>query len=156
METAFPLQFRRSLSNESWSGTSLAAKVRRLRSPGNVREAPMRYLIQNRINAYPLKFRQPGVLSAVNSLKNNTMADEANKKNSSSVESTVKAAEEVVKQKESEILTSRNIPSPPEKPLPGDCCGSGCVRCVWDVYYEELEEYNKLYKSSADSARASS
>ncbi|XP_039069824.1 uncharacterized protein LOC120216477 [Hibiscus syriacus] len=39
------------------------------------------------------------------------------------------------------------IPPPPEKPEPGDCCGSGCVRCVWDVYYEELEAYNKLYKS---------
>ncbi|KAH6796744.1 oxidoreductase-like protein [Perilla frutescens var. hirtella] len=38
-------------------------------------------------------------------------------------------------------------PPPPEKPLPGDCCGSGCVRCVWDVYYEELEEYNKLCDS---------
>ncbi|KAJ0746520.1 putative oxidoreductase-like protein [Helianthus annuus] len=26
-----------------------------------------------------------------------------------------------------------------EKPLPGDCCGSGCcVRCFWDVYYDEL------------------
>lgn len=36
------------------------------------------------------------------------------------------------------------LPSPPEKPLPGDCCGSGCVRCVWDIYYEELEDYNKL------------
>ncbi|KAF8011079.1 hypothetical protein BT93_J1635 [Corymbia citriodora subsp. variegata] len=32
---------------------------------------------------------------------------------------------------------------PPETPLPGDCCGSGCVRCVWDVYYEELEAYKK-------------
>lgn len=31
---------------------------------------------------------------------------------------------------------------PPEMPSPGDCCGSGCVRCVWDVYYEELEAYN--------------
>lgn len=40
------------------------------------------------------------------------------------------------------------LPPPPEKPEPGDCCGSGCVRCVWDVYYEELEEYNKLSKSS--------
>ncbi|XP_027346668.1 uncharacterized protein LOC113858298 [Abrus precatorius] len=39
----------------------------------------------------------------------------------------------------------KEIPPPPEKPDPGDCCGSGCVRCVWDVYYEELEEYNKLY-----------
>ncbi|KAL9661189.1 hypothetical protein QQ045_026011 [Rhodiola kirilowii] len=36
-------------------------------------------------------------------------------------------------------------PPPPEKPLPDDCCGSGCVRCVWDMYYDELEEYNKLY-----------
>ena len=34
--------------------------------------------------------------------------------------------------------------SPPEKPLSGDCCGSGCVRCVWDVYYEELEAYNNF------------
>nr|XP_004509322.1 uncharacterized protein LOC101508710 [Cicer arietinum] len=40
----------------------------------------------------------------------------------------------------------KEVPPPPEKPDPGDCCGSGCVRCVWDVYYDELEEYNKLYK----------
>lgn len=33
-------------------------------------------------------------------------------------------------------------PPPPEVPSPGDCCGSGCVRCVWDVYCEELEAYN--------------
>lgn len=44
-------------------------------------------------------------------------------------------------------------PPPPEKPLPGDCCGSGCVRCVWDVYYDELEEYHRLYK--ADDSKAS-
>lgn len=37
---------------------------------------------------------------------------------------------------------------PPEKPLPGDCCGSGCVRCVWDIYYEELDEYNKSLSNS--------
>lgn len=35
---------------------------------------------------------------------------------------------------------------PPEKPMPGDCCGSGCVRCVWDAYYDELEEYNNRRK----------
>ncbi|KAK1359868.1 Oxidoreductase-like domain-containing protein [Heracleum sosnowskyi] len=46
-----------------------------------------------------------------------------------------------VKEKEVEI------PPPPEKPLPGDCCGSGCVRCVWDIYYEELDEYNNLVKN---------
>ncbi|CAN1161449.1 UPF0651 protein P31B10.02, mitochondrial [Linum perenne] len=37
-----------------------------------------------------------------------------------------------------------SIPPPPEKPEAGDCCGSGCVRCVWDVYCEELEDYNKM------------
>ncbi|KAL4367788.1 hypothetical protein GQ457_05G012630 [Hibiscus cannabinus] len=43
-------------------------------------------------------------------------------------------------------LAKETPPPPPEKPEPGDCCGSGCVRCVWDVYYEELEAYNKVYK----------
>ncbi|KAG1360592.1 hypothetical protein COCNU_09G000550 [Cocos nucifera] len=38
---------------------------------------------------------------------------------------------------------------PPEKPLPGDCCGSGCVRCVWDIYYEELDAYNKALSSQS-------
>lgn len=56
--------------------------------------------------------------------------------------------------------TEKPSPPPPplpEKPLPGDCCGSGCVRCVWDVYYEELEEYNKLYKTdSAPNSKPSS
>lgn len=46
--------------------------------------------------------------------------------------------------------SEKSPPPPPEKPLPGDCCGSGCVRCVWDVYYDDLEEYNKLYKSDSD------
>ncbi|OWM66415.1 hypothetical protein CDL15_Pgr013632 [Punica granatum] len=36
------------------------------------------------------------------------------------------------------------LPPPPERPLPGDCCGSGCVRCVWDVYHEELQAYETL------------
>lgn len=46
---------------------------------------------------------------------------------------------------------AEKLPPPlPEKPLPGDCCGSGCVRCVWDVYYEELEAYNEYYKNQSD------
>ncbi|KAF3962004.1 hypothetical protein CMV_013441 [Castanea mollissima] len=53
------------------------------------------------------------------------------------------------KQLEEEEEESKKLPPPPEKPLPGDCCGSGCVRCVWDVYYEELEEYDKLYKTDS-------
>src|SRR6185312_16736355 len=32
-------------------------------------------------------------------------------------------------------------PRPPEKPLPGDCCKSGCEACVFTVYEEEMEDY---------------
>jgi hypothetical protein len=34
---------------------------------------------------------------------------------------------------ETEIL---KLPPRPEEPLPGECCGRGCERCVY-VYYEE-------------------
>jgi hypothetical protein len=34
-------------------------------------------------------------------------------------------------------------PVPPEKPLPGDCCGDGCAMCVNDVYEQQLEDYEK-------------
>lgn len=27
-----------------------------------------------------------------------------------------------------------NVPSPPEKPDPDSCCGSGCVPCIFDYY----------------------
>ncbi|XVF62135.1 hypothetical protein PTKIN_Ptkin08bG0192700 [Pterospermum kingtungense] len=73
-----------------------------------------------------------------------------------SEESTVKvtgAVDHEKKGKEEENLGKESPPPPPppEKPEPGDCCGSGCVRCVWDVYYEELEAYNKLYNSNSKS-----
>lgn len=61
---------------------------------------------------------------------------------------------ETAKSKEEELKPVKEAappPPPPEKPEPGDCCGSGCVRCVWDVYYDELEDYNKLYKSDENS-----
>lgn len=32
-------------------------------------------------------------------------------------------------------------PVPPEKPLPGDCCGGGCAVCVNDAYEDEREDY---------------
>jgi hypothetical protein len=32
-------------------------------------------------------------------------------------------------------------PQPPAEPDPADCCGEGCVRCVYDVYEEALERY---------------
>lgn len=33
-----------------------------------------------------------------------------------------------------------------EKPLPpgdSECCESGCSRCVWDTYFEELDAWNE-------------
>ena len=32
-------------------------------------------------------------------------------------------------------------PLPPDKPDPGDCCGGGCVHCVFDLYEAALERY---------------
>ncbi|KAA0025698.1 UPF0651 protein [Cucumis melo var. makuwa] len=76
------------------------------------------------------------------------MASDATREMQSSVDSKKKGAEEEKVEKEEEKEKEKEkivkLPPPPEKPLPGDCCGSGCVRCVWDVYYEELEDYNKL------------
>jgi hypothetical protein len=34
-------------------------------------------------------------------------------------------------------------PQPPERPLPSDCCDSGCVVCVHDLYAEELIAYRQ-------------
>lgn len=32
-------------------------------------------------------------------------------------------------------------PVPPQKPLPFDCCESGCDRCVYEIYADELDHY---------------
>ncbi|MGK7370303.1 MAG: oxidoreductase-like domain-containing protein [Candidatus Halalkalibacterium sp. M3_1C_030] len=34
----------------------------------------------------------------------------------------------------------------PLKPLPTDCCGTGCRRCVYEIYEEQLARY-KEWKS---------
>lgn len=34
-------------------------------------------------------------------------------------------------------------PIPPEPPLPGECCDSGCSPCVNDIYSEELQDYRE-------------
>jgi len=34
-------------------------------------------------------------------------------------------------------------PPPPEKPLPNECCESGCPICVYDRYAEALDEYRR-------------
>ncbi|KAJ7514206.1 hypothetical protein O6H91_23G033100 [Diphasiastrum complanatum] len=50
---------------------------------------------------------------------------------------------EVDREKEMEKEILEKVGTPPEKPLPGDCCGNGCTNCVWDMYFDELEQYNK-------------
>jgi len=37
-------------------------------------------------------------------------------------------------------------PSPPRKPEPHECCGTGCIPCVMDIYEEELWQYEKDLK----------
>lgn len=32
-------------------------------------------------------------------------------------------------------------PTPPIEPQAGDCCGGGCVPCVYEIYEMELERY---------------
>lgn len=57
------------------------------------------------------------------------------------------------KNEKEEPAPNKPPPPPPEKPLPDDCCGSGCVRCVWDIYYDELEAYDKLYNADSSGSK---
>lgn len=34
-------------------------------------------------------------------------------------------------------------PAKPEPPLPAECCDSGCVRCVCEVYDEQLQAWRE-------------
>ena len=38
---------------------------------------------------------------------------------------------------------SFSLPEPPEKPEDRDCCGNGCVPCVFDIYEEEVCKWRK-------------
>lgn len=34
-------------------------------------------------------------------------------------------------------------PLPPEPPAPNECCQSGCIPCVYDMYDEAREQYRE-------------
>lgn len=34
-------------------------------------------------------------------------------------------------------------PTPPIEPEADDCCGSGCVRCVFDIHEEATDRYRE-------------
>lgn len=39
----------------------------------------------------------------------------------------------------------------PEKPLePDNCCMSGCINCVWELYNDDVKEWNLQRKKAAD------
>jgi len=42
-------------------------------------------------------------------------------------------------------MSDKDIPPPPEKPTPHECCGSGCVPCIYDYYYDALEKWQQQY-----------
>ena len=39
------------------------------------------------------------------------------------------------------------MPQPPARPEPEDCCGSGCVRCVFEVYEDARERYEEALRA---------
>jgi hypothetical protein len=39
------------------------------------------------------------------------------------------------------------VPQPPARPDLEDCCRSGCVPCVFDLYEEALERYRAELKA---------
>ena len=45
---------------------------------------------------------------------------------------------EEVSSEEISSLVSVDLPESPVKPLDSDCCGTGCVPCVFDIYDEEM------------------
>jgi len=46
------------------------------------------------------------------------------------------------------VLSAKDDPpTPPERPGDSECCQSGCSPCVFDFYYEELEEYRVELKA---------
>ncbi|KAF2075896.1 hypothetical protein CYY_002787 [Polysphondylium violaceum] len=47
---------------------------------------------------------------------------------------------------ELEDIVLEELPPPPAYPADDECCGSGCIRCVYDLYDMQLERYETLCK----------
>ncbi|KAJ1520765.1 hypothetical protein ONE63_003860 [Megalurothrips usitatus] len=43
-------------------------------------------------------------------------------------------------------MSGKELPEAPEKPLPSDCCESGCTPCILDVYEDLLKEWKEKCK----------
>ncbi|CAM4171282.1 oxidoreductase-like domain-containing protein [Kerstersia similis] len=52
------------------------------------------------------------------------------------------AADDPLLHEQGLFLTAEDpMPEPPEAPGPNECCESGCVPCVYDLYAEAMQEY---------------
>ncbi|MDH0685187.1 oxidoreductase-like domain-containing protein [Achromobacter animicus] len=51
--------------------------------------------------------------------------------------------------KSSPAATSNDDPPPvpPERPAPDECCNSGCIPCVYDLYDEAMDRYREALKA---------
>lgn len=47
-------------------------------------------------------------------------------------------------------LQKESIPDRPEKPGPNECCGGGCVPCIYDYYYDRLAQWESEYGAKLD------
>ncbi|KAK9722084.1 hypothetical protein K7432_002971 [Basidiobolus ranarum] len=45
----------------------------------------------------------------------------------------------------SQILKKYGLPERPQEPT--TCCMSGCANCVWDVFNDDIKEYNEAVKN---------
>ena len=44
-------------------------------------------------------------------------------------------------------LQDDDLPPPPVKPDPADCCGSGCIPCILEVYEDELDDWRERVRA---------
>lgn len=116
-----------------------------------LRDLTIRRITANRNN---FRFNQAtkslSIAEQHTSINHRAMAEERKNGNVSlekKVDTMVLSISKSAHEKENAAEKSTPPVLPPEKPLPGDCCDSGCVRCVWDVFFEKLEECNKLQKA---------
>jgi len=49
-----------------------------------------------------------------------------------------------------EIKPAKKLLSKPMPPSPEECCGSGCVPCIYDSYYEALEQWQEQQKTNKE------
>lgn len=48
--------------------------------------------------------------------------------------------------KKSRVSDTRNAdprPLPPRRPGNDECCGSGCIPCIFDLYDEQMQRYEE-------------